>query len=110
MTRFIFSAGPTSGDPRISENPPLVKSSVRDDAELRFPQAEHVRVIERVTVIEAEHSRLGEQAVVDADARLVRREMEQRHVGLAALRIVEERMARAESSAATILAREPDRN
>ena len=32
MTRFILSAGPTSGDPRISENPPLVKSSVRDDA------------------------------------------------------------------------------
>ena len=44
--------------------------AVRKIAELRFPEAEHVRIIERVTVIEPEHRGLGEQAVVNADARL----------------------------------------
>ena len=63
--------------------------AVREIAELRFPQAEHVRKIERVTVIEPENGGFGEQAVVNTNARLLGREMEQRHVGPARLRVVD---------------------
>src|SRR5947207_3159638 len=43
--------------------------AIREIAELRFPEAEHVRIIERVTVIESEHRGLGEETVVNANAR-----------------------------------------
>ena len=46
-------------------------------AELRFPKAKHARVIERITVVETEDRGFGEKAVVNADARLIGREMEQ---------------------------------
>ena len=44
--------------------------AVRKIAELRFPQAKHVWIIERVAVIESEHRGFGEQTVVNANARL----------------------------------------
>src|SRR5947209_7085259 len=47
--------------------------AVGEIAELRFPKAKHVRVVERVTVVEPEYRRFRKQAVVDANARLVRR-------------------------------------
>src|SRR5205085_2896838 len=84
--------------------------AVRKIAELRFPETEHVRVIERVAIIEPEHRGLREQAVINADTRLVGREMEQRHIRLAAFRVVNKRMAGAESATAAVLARESDRN
>ena len=41
--------------------------AVGEVAELGLPHDQHVRLIERVAVVEAEHGRLGEQAVVDAE-------------------------------------------
>ena len=84
--------------------------AIREIAELRFPQAKHVRVIERIAVIEPEHGRFGEQAVVNADARLFRREMEQRKVRLARFRIVKKRVPMAECPAPAVLARKPHRH
>ncbi len=84
--------------------------AVREIAELRFPEAEHVRIIERVTVIEPEDGGLGEEAVVNADARLFLREMEQRNVRLPRLRVVDDGVARAESSAPAVLPGKADRN
>ncbi len=83
--------------------------AVGEIAELRLPEAEHVRVIERVTVIETEHGRFGEQAVVNAEARLLCREMEQRHVRLAGLRVIDERRGGAERAAPAVLAGESHR-
>ena len=45
--------------------------AVRKIAELRFPEAKHVRIIERITVIEPEDRGFGEKAVVNANARLI---------------------------------------
>ena len=77
--------------------------AIRKIAELRFPEAEQVRIIERVPVIEPEDSGFREEAVINAEARLFFREMEQRNVGVARLRIVDNRVARAESSAPAVL-------
>src|SRR4051812_2155489 len=44
-------------------------------AELRFPKAKHVRVINRVTVIEPEDGGFRQRAVVDANAGLVIRQV-----------------------------------
>ena len=79
-------------------------------AELRFPQAEHSWVIERVAVIKPEHGSFREQAVVNANARLFFGQVHEWHVGSARLRIVKDRVPRAEGSARTILSRQSDRN
>src|SRR6187431_2749653 len=76
---------------RFRRNDELIDDGLRavgEIAELRFPNAEHFWVIERVSVIESEHGRFREQAVVNANARLLRREMAQRNIRLARLRIV----------------------
>ena len=84
--------------------------AVGEIAKLRFPQAEHARIIERVSVIEPEHGRFGKQAVVNANARLLFRHVHERHVGFARLAIVKNGMARAERSARAVLSRQPDWN
>src|SRR5438067_13773385 len=79
--------------------------AVRKIAELRFPQAKHARIIERITVIEAEDGRFREQAVVNANARLISAspartaQMHQRHIWRASVRVVMNRVTRAERSA-----------
>ena len=45
--------------------------AVGEVAELGLPHDQHVGLVERVAVVEAEHGRLGEQAVVDAELGLV---------------------------------------
>ena len=49
--------------------------AIREIAELRFPKAKHVWVIERIPVIKTENGRLGKKAVVYANAGLLRREI-----------------------------------
>ena len=46
--------------------------AVGEVAELGLPHDQHVGLVERVAVVEAEHGRLGEQAVVDAELGLAR--------------------------------------
>src|SRR6476659_1069688 len=70
--------------------------AIGEIAELRFPKAKHVRVIERVAVIEAKDSGFREKAVVNTNPRLSFGEMEQGHIRPPRLRIVDERMAGAE--------------
>ena len=79
-------------------------------AKLRLPQAEHLREVQRVAVIEAEHRVFAQERIVDAEARLLRREMLQRDVPLAGLLVVEHRVALREGAAARVLAGEPDRH
>ena len=62
--------------------------AIREIAELRLPETKHVWVIERVAVVETEDGGLREQAVVNANARLVGREMEQRQIRLPGFRVV----------------------
>src|ERR1700730_8250689 len=71
---------------RFSRNDELIDDglrAIREIAELRFPQAKHARVIERVTVIETEDGRFRKQTVVDANALLLFSEMHQWHIGRA---------------------------
>ena len=56
-------------------------------------------IIERIAVIETEHGRFRKQAVVNANARLFRREMQQRNVRLARFRIVKNGVPLSECSA-----------
>jgi hypothetical protein len=77
--------------------------AVREIAELRFPKAKHVRVIERIAVVETEDRASEQKAVVNADARLLGREMEQRQIRMARLRIVKERVPMAECAAPAVL-------
>jgi hypothetical protein len=73
--------------------------AVREVAELGLPEAEHVRVVERVAVVEAEDGRLGQEGVVDAEARLIRVEVLERRVFLPGLHVGEDRVAVAEGPA-----------
>src|SRR5437762_2048408 len=84
--------------------------AIGEIAKLRFPKAKHVRVIERVTVIEAEHRGFGEQAVVNANACLLLGKMHERNVRLAGFGVVKNGMSRAEGPARTVLTRYSDWN
>ena len=79
--------------------------AVGEITKLRFPQAKHVGVIERVAVIETEHGRLRKKTVVNADPRLLFRQMHERDVGFARFGVIKNGVTRAERSARTILAR-----
>ena len=79
-------------------------------AELGLPHAEHLGIIHRIAVVEAEHGGLGEGAVVDAEAGLVGSKVLQRDVALAGLLVVEDGVAVAEGAAATVLSGEADRD
>ena len=85
-------------------------SSVGEVSELRFPHAEHFRVIERVTVVEPEDGGFAQQAVVDAELGLAFFEMVERHIVDALLGVVECGMPLAEGAAAAVLSGEADRS
>ena len=78
-------------------------------AELRFPDAKHVRIVERVAVIETEHGSFGKKTVVDANARLFFREMQQRNIGISRFRIEQHGVPLPECSPPTVLAGQADR-
>src|ERR1043166_2467463 len=44
--------------------------AVREVPELRLPQAEHARIIERITVIKTKHSGFGQETVINTNAGL----------------------------------------
>ena len=67
------------------------------------------RIGDAVAVLEAQHRDLREQAVVDLEARLLRREVRERHVLLARLLVDDRGVAVAEGAAAAVLAGEPHR-
>ena len=99
------SAGPLPF--RFRRNDKLVDDglrAVRKIAELRFPQAKHLRIIERITVIESEHGRFGKQAVVNTKARLFRCEMQKRNVRISRYRVVKNGMPVSKGPAAAVLA------
>ena len=92
---------------RFRRDDELIDNGLRaigEIAELRFPQTKHLRIIERVTVIEPEHRSLREWTVVNANARLFLGEMHERHVRFARLCVVKNRVPRAKSAARAILA------
>src|SRR5262245_45468489 len=66
--------------------------SVGKIAELRFPKAKHTWVIEGIAVVETQNRSFGQKAVVNANARLIRREMKQGKIRLAGFRIVKKRV------------------
>ena len=63
--------------------------AVGEIAELRLPADQHVPGEERIAVIKAQHGGFTEQAVVGAEARLVRRQMLQRTESLACFEVIE---------------------
>ena len=83
--------------------------AVGEIAELGLPHDEHVGLVERIAVIEAEHGGLGEQAVVDAEFGLVFFEMVERDVALFGLGIDQDGVPLAEGAAAAVLAAQSDR-
>ena len=91
---------------RFSRNDELVDDSlgaIREISELRFPQTKHARIIERITVIEPEDGGFREQAVIDANARLLFAQMHQRHIRRTAFCVVKNRVPRAKSSPRAVL-------
>src|SRR5262249_27413683 len=62
----------------------------------------------RVAKLEAQHGCFREQAVIDAETRLVLADVVQRHVGLAGPAVVEDRVAVTEGAAAAVLTAETD--
>src|SRR5207249_7276991 len=72
---------------------------------LRFPKAKHVRIIERVAVIETEYGSFRKKTIVNANSRLLLRQMHERNVRVARFGIIKNGMPSAESSARTVLAR-----
>ncbi len=85
---------------------------VREVAELRLPHDELVGPVERVAVLEAEHAGLAERRVVDLEAADAARrcvtEMRERRVGLAGLRVEENRVPVREGPAARVLSADAD--
>ena len=67
--------------------------AVGEVAELGLPHDEHVGLVQRVAVVESEHGGLGEQAVVDAELGLARRQVVQRRPALAGVLVDERRRA-----------------
>ncbi len=83
--------------------------AVGEVAELRLPDHQHVRLDQRVAVVEAEHRRLGQHAVVDAEPRLVRFDVVERDVDLLGLGVEPGGVAVGEGAADAVLAAETDR-
>ena len=81
-----------------------VLRAVREITELRLPNAKHLRVIERVAVVETEHRGLREQTVINADLRLAReRDGVTECSGSPVCGIVKHRMPVTERSAPAVL-------
>ena len=78
--------------------------AVGEIAELGFPHDQHVRLVERVAVIEAEDGGLGEQAVVNAEFRLVFLEVVEGDVAFFGLGVDQDGVPLAEGAAAAVLA------
>ena len=83
--------------------------AVREVAELRLPEHERIRSLDRVAVLEREGGVLAQQRVVDREAGLVLREVRQREPLLPVEAVVEDRVPRHEGAAPGILTREPHR-
>ena len=97
---------------RFGRNDELIDDrlrAIRKIAELRLPQAKHVRIIERVTVIETEDGGFRKQTVIDANALLLLTQMHQWHIRRAGFRVVKNRVTRAECSAGAVLTRQSHR-
>ena len=97
---------------RFSRNDELIDYRLRaihEIAELRLPQAKQAWVIERVSVIEAQDARFRKRAVVNADARLLFRQMHERDIWCARFRVVKNRVSRAECATGAVLPRQPHR-
>ncbi len=91
---------------RFSRNDELVDDglrAIREISELRFPQTKHGRIIERISVIETEDGGFREQAVIDANARLLFAQMHQRHIRRTGFCVVKDSVPRAKSSARAVL-------
>src|SRR4029077_15772233 len=94
-------------------NDKLIDNSLRPVnkiAELRLPQAQHVWIIERVAVIESEDGGFRKETVVNTNAGLFFREMQQRIIRSARFCVVPIGMTLAEGSAPAVLARQSNRN
>lgn len=78
---------------------------VGEVAELRLPEHQGVGIAQAIAVIEAQHARFGQRAVVNLDRHLLRREILQGEVAVAVFGIVKGRMPVAERAADRVLAR-----
>ena len=94
---------PARGDELIDDD----LGAVGEVAELGLPDHEHLRIDERVAVVEAEHRGLGEQRVVDAESGLVVVDVVEGDVGFASLGVVPGRVALGEGSAHAVLPGQP---
>src|SRR5438552_9377112 len=72
---------------------------------LRFPKAQHVWVIERVTVIETEHRRFRKKTVVNANACLLFGQMHERNIWVPRFGVIKNGVPSAKGSARTVLTR-----
>ena len=81
---------------------------VGEVAELGFPKDEGLRVVEGVSVFEAEHRGFAEEAVEDIEWRGREREVRQRAEGFAVVSIVVVRVAETERRAPAVLPAEAD--
>ncbi len=83
--------------------------AVGEIAELRLPQHQRVGGVQREAPLEAQHCRLGEQAVDQFQRRLVRRQRAQRREALAGAGVIQGGVPLAERAAPAVLAGKADR-
>ena len=77
--------------------------------ELRLPLTEHLGVVQRIPVIESQHCGFAQQRVVNAQLRLIGRDVLKREKAFAGLLVVHHRVALAEGPAAAILSAQTNR-
>ena len=78
--------------------------AVGEITELSFPEDEHIRAVEGVAVIEAENGGFGKGAIVDAEGRLIFREVFERYIAGAGAKVVDGGVPVAEGATAAVLA------
>ena len=84
-------------------------STVGKIAELRLPDHQHLRIAQRIAVLEAHAGRLSERAVVDAEPRLFRLDVVERVVSLPGRGLIlQHGMTMAERAALDVLAGQPN--
>ena len=84
--------------------------AVGEVAELGLPDHQHVGFDERVAVIEPEHRRLRQHAVVDAESRLIGFDVVERDIDLLVLGVEPRRVAVGEGASHAVLAAETNRS
>lgn len=99
-TADVLPFGFAGGDELVEDG----LGAVSEVAELGFPDAEHLGVVDGVAVVEAEDGGFGEAGVMDAEAVLFFRDVVEGGVAFEGFCVVEDGVAVAEGASFAVLA------